>query len=226
MTTDEDLTRIAAAIGKDYGYPAADATFSGFADLKVRWQRGLEPQPFIYMQITDYLKHASESTVMDIVDTVFLNIRGSDATYSQDAWKEITSEEFVKANLEKRRGRVFAEFDTEFVNEHLAPMAADVCEELGYSGPLYVGMSTTEPDTKQLERTHGGSVVFREVVLNRKMMQAPDYLQKACLMAGATYIMKGLKTPRPQPASYCMEFIKGSEAEAEAKEFLKKNRMV
>ena len=95
VRSDEDLARVFADAGKNWGFDEVKAEFCAFRTLKIAWTRSLRRGRF---QVSDYLFDAPEDVLKGMAECTFGRIRGEMAEYNESVVSYLSSEAFLTAN--------------------------------------------------------------------------------------------------------------------------------
>ena len=98
-----NLEAVFKRVGRRYGYGNVRASYDGFTDFKVRWQRSTG---WINFQVSDYLSDAPDEVLEGIAGTLFGRITGRDG---EDGYPEVVRDWLTNPMFPKTKRDVFLE---------------------------------------------------------------------------------------------------------------------
>lgn len=159
ISSNAQLTTIAALVGRANGYDDIQAEFSPFRDFKLKWIRSYK---WISFEISDYLQDAPEEVVASLFRTVFKRLADEKTSYEETLSDYITTEDFVRRSqpvfIRRHRGLSTDADDVAWVEESI-----DRLREKGLTVPEGLAVGVAEARMRQVGRS---STLMRTVIMN------------------------------------------------------------
>jgi hypothetical protein len=186
--SDEHLTAIFAAVGREYGYEDTEAEFAALTDFKVRWQRSYS---WIRFSVSDYLDRAPDDVLQNLAEVLFAKIVGEDRDYDDVFIRYITDPALTRENRKdflKRSRNLNKTSIGEFHDLN------DCVNRLRDAGLIPPDMNCElRWDSSQTPKASGCSVLQRVVWVNKYLDQkgVPEHVLDYCVYAMMAHLIAG-----------------------------------
>lgn len=184
ISSNAQLTAIAALVGRANGYEDVQAEFSPFRDFKLKWTRSYK---WISFEISDYLRDAPEEVVISLFRTVYRRIADEKPSYEETLSDYITTEDFIRRSqpvfIRRYRGLNVNADDVAWVEESI-----DRLREKGLTIPEGIAVGVAEARMRQVGRS---SVIMKVVVLNEACRDLPEDARDYAVWTQVAHVSMG-----------------------------------